>query len=242
MTTNARIYARFSPRRNAAECDSINKQLDACREYCERQKFNVVATYADEAISGTDETRLGLNDCLNALKPGEVIVAWESSRIARSTVYMMNVCQRVIDLGSSIHCLDGMRLDASIDAWFRASLDALLDERERRITSKRTRESMRRHQKNNRAVGGKPPYGWYADEAGNLHPAPSEIVNVRLALKLHKDGMNTRAIHRRLVSLQAKSRTGSPLGRTTVQRLITRYKAGTLPSIGLLGDDVNNPV
>ena len=46
----AAIYARYSSDKQREE--SIDAQIRACREYAAAHDFNVVAVYADEAISG----------------------------------------------------------------------------------------------------------------------------------------------------------------------------------------------
>ena len=42
--TQAVIYARFSPRPDANECDSVEKQLERCRSYCKAHGYDVIST------------------------------------------------------------------------------------------------------------------------------------------------------------------------------------------------------
>jgi len=46
------LYARFSPRPNAEECDSAKKQLERCRPYSEGRGYTVIAEHKDEDLSG----------------------------------------------------------------------------------------------------------------------------------------------------------------------------------------------
>ena len=48
--SNAVIYARYSSDKQSE--DSIEAQLRACRQYAATKGYNIVAVYADEAISG----------------------------------------------------------------------------------------------------------------------------------------------------------------------------------------------
>ena len=50
--TQAVIYARFSPRPDAQDCDSVEKQRDRCRSYCKAHGYDVIAEKDDEDMSG----------------------------------------------------------------------------------------------------------------------------------------------------------------------------------------------
>lgn len=54
VKTNAVIYARFSSKMQN-DGASIDLQLDACKDFAEKNGYTVVGTYVDEAISGTKE-------------------------------------------------------------------------------------------------------------------------------------------------------------------------------------------
>ena len=55
--TRARLYARFSPRPDADECDSIERQFEEMRQECARLNIEVAGEYQDAALSGADEQR-----------------------------------------------------------------------------------------------------------------------------------------------------------------------------------------
>ena len=52
--TDCILYARFSPRRNAGECESIDTQLEALRAHATAQGYTVAGEFRDEAMSGAD--------------------------------------------------------------------------------------------------------------------------------------------------------------------------------------------
>jgi DNA invertase Pin-like site-specific DNA recombinase len=61
------LYARFSPRPNPDECDSVDKQLERCRAYCEGHGYTVVAQYHDKDLSGERaDNRPGLQKAVTA--------------------------------------------------------------------------------------------------------------------------------------------------------------------------------
>jgi len=49
------LYARFSPRRNEDECESIEAQFDFFRKYCSENNVEIVGEFADRALSGAAE-------------------------------------------------------------------------------------------------------------------------------------------------------------------------------------------
>jgi hypothetical protein len=52
------LYARFSRRPNPDECDSVEKQLERCRAYCEGHGFTVVAEYKGQRPTGSGRGQL----------------------------------------------------------------------------------------------------------------------------------------------------------------------------------------
>ena len=55
MPKTAVIYARFSC--NKQREASIDDQLRICRQWCQREKYAIVAEYCDYAISGRTDDR-----------------------------------------------------------------------------------------------------------------------------------------------------------------------------------------
>ena len=77
------LYARFSPRPDAAESESNDAQFDLCRAHAKRMGWTVAGEYQDAARSGDDEDRPGLWAALDALTKGEVflgLVSWTGWR------------------------------------------------------------------------------------------------------------------------------------------------------------------
>ncbi len=54
------IYTRYSPRPNAQECASCEKQEKRCEDYAKSQKYDIWGYYRDESVSGGDLDRPGL--------------------------------------------------------------------------------------------------------------------------------------------------------------------------------------
>src|SRR5438046_8651834 len=81
------LYARFSPRPNAEECDSVEKQLERCRAYSLGHGYTVVAEHHDKDLSGARaDNRPGLQNAISAAcKRKAVLVVYSLSPLGRCT-------------------------------------------------------------------------------------------------------------------------------------------------------------
>lgn len=82
--TRAALYARFSCEKQRDA--SIEDQLFACNQYCDRMGYEVVAQYCDYAISGRSDDRPQFQMMVAeaAERKFDVIVVWNMSRFARN--------------------------------------------------------------------------------------------------------------------------------------------------------------
>ncbi len=81
-------YARVSTQDQQKGLDS---QIRALRIYCEQNQINNWELFADEAISGTKESRPSLNRMMAAVEAGEIdnVIVFSFSRYARSVTHML---------------------------------------------------------------------------------------------------------------------------------------------------------
>lgn len=63
---NVVIYARFSS--NSQREASIEEQVKICREYAERNNYNIVKVYSDSVISGKTDNRPALKSCCTTVQ------------------------------------------------------------------------------------------------------------------------------------------------------------------------------
>ncbi len=224
------VYARFSPRKNAATCLSNETQISICREYCEKQGYEVAAVFEDAAISGK-ASRKGLRGAIAVLKPGDVLVAYASSRLARNALLLLLTYQQVAKKKASVELVeDGGRIsNEPIDICMR-TVRAAFDEFDRQMIGKRTSDAMRRHMANGMAMGSSPPYGKMAGpmvESGGkkrrtVVDNDSEQAVIRYIRMLAAGGAGMRAIARQLNEEGIESR-GLEWGHVTVSRILARF-------------------
>src|SRR5262249_31952251 len=83
--TPAVVYARHSPRPEAEECDSVEKQIERCRTYCSKQGYTIVKEFSDKNMSGgRADNRPGLQAALReTIKHKATLIVYSRDRLAR---------------------------------------------------------------------------------------------------------------------------------------------------------------
>lgn len=228
MRIHAIIYARFSERRNAAECRSIEKQIDHCRRHCELHDWSVAACYDDAAMSGARaDNRPGLQTALDhACRVGGAFVSYELSRWARSTKDALVIAERLSKAGAHLVSLREQIDTTTAMGRFTYTLMAALAELEREQTAERTRDAMLHHQAKGRRMSDRPPYGWMNDpcNSGELVRNRTEQATIAIILRLYESGKSLRAIGREL-SESGNSCRGGDWHHSTIKRVIDRVHA-----------------
>jgi site-specific DNA recombinase len=203
------VYARFSPRKNQNECESIEAQLEFCRKWCKDNKVKIVGEFADRALSGADEDRPELWAAVAALEKGYVLVVYRLDRLARS-VYLSDIIERAVHAKKATFLSiagEGTWSDSDEDFLVRKILQALA-EYERKVISARTKAAMLRHQANGKLMGSIPPYGYMVDPDNGKKIVKNryELVIIREIKKLHGKGLSLRQIAEELTKLKYKPR------------------------------------
>lgn len=234
-TTKAIIYARFSPRRNAEECESIETQEYYCRQYCEKHGYEVVEVFSDPDVSGSDEDRPILWSAVDAIKRGYVLVVYKTDRLARG-VYLDEAIRRMIaKQGGLIEAVEGSTNGTRPEDDLIRQVLAAFAEYERKVIAARTRAAMRRHQSSGRAMSKHAPFGWREGEPEQVSDPTTGKVKVRRRLEiddaeqevirfvmgLHREGTPMRAIARAVAAKGYKPR-GAEWNHHLIRSIIDR--------------------
>ena len=203
------VYSRYSPRRNANDCESIEVQLDFCRKYCSENNIEIVREFADRALSGGDEDRPELWAAIAALERGYVLVVYRLDRLARS-VYLSDIIERSVHAKKATFLSiagEGTWSDSDEDFLIRKILQALA-EYERKVISARTRAAMLRHQAAGRLMGSIAPYGFMIDpdNSRRIVKNPHERIIINQIKRLHDKGLSLRKIANELTNLNYQPR------------------------------------
>lgn len=198
MATQAVVlYARFSPRPNAAECDSTVRQLDDLRAWVADQGWVVRSEHHDDALSGADADRPGVWDAIQAAHRGDLLAVRSFDRLARDT-YLNAVIQHKAGLrGVNIVSMTEQSASEQGPAanLLRTILGAIA-EFQRHMIQARTREAMRVHQAAGRRMSAICPFGWARDaqRPGRMLHEPAEQAMIATIRQLRTDGLTTSQI------------------------------------------------
>ena len=164
-------YARFSSSNQREE--SIDAQLRAIREYCERNGIQLVAVFTDEAISGKSDNRDDFQKMVKGVIKGhydvDAILVHKFNRFARnkydSALYkkrLKEVGVRVISVTQNIDDTpEGELLEGfleTIDQYYSANLAV------------EVRKGLRENALKGKHAGGQVPFGYSLDKDGYYVP------------------------------------------------------------------------
>ena len=217
-------YLRISLDRSDLGPEAQRASIEA---WAAREGVEVVSWHFDQGVSGGAAIkRPALLDALASLETecaGLLVVA-KRDRLARDTMNAIAIEGLVAKAGARIVSAAGEGTDADADDPAAFMLRRMLDvfaEYERLVIKARTRAALRVKRSKGEARG-ETPYGWTRDAAGMLVAEPTEQNVVAVIRELHAAGMSLRAIAGELEARGLVSRTGKPLGKTQVARVLAR--------------------
>ena len=191
------IYARYST--DLQDKTSIDGQVANCKVLAEKEGFEVVATFADEGISGNDDTRPQYQAMLTALKAGqfECIVCDETSRVTRNQAELHRLVAELKFRDQFLITADGIDTrneSAEIVLAVKAAIDAM----EGRKTGYRVYRSLRERHKNGHSTGGK-LYGYTSVQDGDYRKRvidPEQASVIKEIFKRYAAGESSKRIVR----------------------------------------------
>jgi len=223
MKKQAILYTRFSPRPNAEDCESCEKQEERCRAFCEAKGYQVDGYEHDKEVSGGDLCRPGQQKAKNALQDGYVLVVDRSDRLARDMLVNLTIRHEVERKGATIAYADGsMVADTPEGELFQNILAAFAAYERARI-----RDRLRKWAAGKKAKGewmGKPPIGWMRDpeNSAKLIEHSTERQAITRACDLKSRSYTSIEIAD-ILSREFGPCRGNPWSDRTVRRLVRKY-------------------
>lgn len=140
--------------RVSTDQQDLANQRHGILEYCNDTAFTNLQ-FIEDTVTGKKnwrERRLG--DMLNQAVAGDVVVFAEVSRIARSTLQVLEVLQHCTDHHIHVHIAkQKMRFDGSMQSKITATVLGMAAEIEREFISMRTKEALAARKKNGMILG-----------------------------------------------------------------------------------------
>ncbi len=241
MTKQAIIYTRFSPRPNADECKSCDKQEERCFAYATTLGYQVSDGFRDEATSGSALNRPGLVEAIGHLGPGWVLVVDSSDRLARDMLVNLTIRQQVADAGATIEYADGSPNGASPESVLFQNILAAFSAYERDRIRLRTKSGLKRKRENSERTTGHIPIGWMLDPENPrmlVRQTTERWAIVRMCGLSH--GGITSGEIAPLLDLEYGPCRGKPWSPRTIRKMIQKHSYWAAPD-GDLGLEPSHP-
>ena len=125
--------------------DAENQKIGVAKE-AERRGLAIDEYIVDDGVSGGIEPeKRKLGKLLNKLKPGDVLISGELSRLGRTLFMIMRILEHCMNTGISVYThKDGYELGDNIQSKVLAFAFGLAAEIERKMISERTKEALAR--------------------------------------------------------------------------------------------------
>jgi len=225
--TKAILYARFSPRPKAAECESCETQIADLQGYCLANGHEIIGEFADKALSGGDgwEDRPQLLEATVQVKKGMLLLVRSYDRLFRDVDAAWAYRAKMEAKGVKIVSItepqangDGMnaKLIRFIFLW--------IAEYNRAMIRARVKSKMLAHQAAGRRMSKELPWGWQPDpnNPAKMVPCMAELAIAERIKALRIEGLGFRAIGRRLEE-EGHSRRGKPTwSHEIIRRILQR--------------------
>jgi site-specific DNA recombinase len=205
---NAIGYVRVSTEEQVKDGVSMEAQEAKIRAWAQLNNALQVNIFRDAGVSGQRASnRPGIQAALDAIAPGDALVVYSLSRLARSTKDTIAIAE-LLDKRSADLVSLSERIDTTTAAGkmvFR--MLAVLSEFERDQVSERTKLALNHKKSRGEKTGGDIPFGFSAD-GDRLQPDTQEQAAITLIRDLHGAGHSLRRIARELELKGYRTKTG----------------------------------
>ena len=218
----AAAYARYSTDKQTD--NSIAYQLDAIRKYCREHDITIVATFADEAESGTNTDREGFRQMVAAAGRGEfdAVVIYDVTRGSRDVGDWFTFRKAMLMLGVQVIATTQSLGDITNSNDFLLELISVgMGQREVLEARQKSINGVAVRARQGAFLGGVPPLG-YDIVNGAYVVNPCEARTVRTIFAMYADGQSYNAILEAIDG--AIGKRGQPLGRNSLHSILTNER------------------
>ena len=140
LHTMTKIFAYL---RVSTDAQDVANQRHGIVQYCASKQFHAPLFVDDTASGKTDWRTRALGNIISQAAPADVLVVSEVSRLARSTLQVLEIMRECVAKNVHLHVVkNGIVLDGSMQAKIVATVLGLAAEIERDFISSRTKEAL----------------------------------------------------------------------------------------------------
>ncbi|MDY2723916.1 MAG: recombinase family protein [Coriobacteriales bacterium] len=220
MNGTAVIYARYSCSRQREA--SIDDQLRVCRQWCEREGYEVVATYSDYAMSGRTDERPEFQRMIAAAGESDIVLVYMMDRFSRdpydAPIYKRELERHGVRLVSALESIP----DSPEGILYEKLLEGLAAA-ESAKTSVRSKRGMHGNALKCMA-NGVPVFGYRVGADGRYEVDEHEAAMVRDAFVMRAAGESYAGIAQALADRGVRTSAGRPCSTAMVTRMLRSMK------------------
>lgn len=183
-------YGRFSSNNQREE--SIDAQLRAIRDYCEKEGIELVAEYTDEAQSGKTDDRDEFQEMVNDIFKGRIevdyILVHKFNRFARNKYDSALYKKRLREIGVKVISVT-QKIDDTPEGEMLESFIEAIDQYYSANLALEVKKGLKENALKGKYTGGKIPYGLKVDTDGYFCPDENTAPVVRRIFEQYADGV-----------------------------------------------------
>lgn len=217
-------YARFSSNNQREE--SIDAQLRAIRDYCERENIQLVDIYSDEAQSAKTDNRDDFKNMTDAIFKGnydiDAVLVHKFNRFARNKYDSALYKKRLRDIGIKVVSVT-QPIDDSPEGRILESLIEAMDEYYSENLALEVKKGMLENALKGKHTGGGKLLGLSVDDEGYYYPDENAPIIYRI-FKEYADGVPKTKIVERLNREGYRNQYGRKFNTRTITDLLQNEK------------------
>ena len=196
-------------------------QRAAIAAWATRSGVEVTAWCEDLGVSGAAplDKRPGLNNALDLLTAGDVLVVAKRDRLSRDTMANAMIERLVQRAGARVQSSDGTGNEDTPEGMLMRRMVEAFAEYERQVIKARTKAALATKAAKGEHISGLAPFGTKFD-AGMVVADAEELGVLRDVEALHSKGATLRVIADELNSRGLKNRMGAPFSRQNVHSIV----------------------
>lgn len=219
-------YARVSTPTQATKGIGLDVQISQIKSYAESHGYALQEIFSDSGVSGTKETREGIEKLFAALDKGDFVIVQNTNRLWRDIFAEATILKTLMNIGADIISID--EPDINIEKILKDPEGALMFGVMSAIAAYQRLEINRklgRARTTKAKAGDKPagrvPYGYkYADDRKSIEVNQDESVIVRQIFSLAQMGNSTSKIAKTLNEKGLRTRSGNPWAKSSIRFIL----------------------
>lgn len=218
-------YARYSSNNQREE--SIDAQLRAINDYCNKENVDLIEEYFDEAQTGKNDGRDDFQKMVNAILKGHIVVdavlVHKFNRFARNKYDSALYKKRLREIGVRVVSVT-QKIDDTPEGEMLEGFIEVIDEYYSANLALEVKKGLKENALKGKYTGGKIPYGLRVDEDGFFCPDEKTAPIVRRIFELYAEGTPKAAICKMLNEQGYRNQYGRFFNTRTIYDMLRNEK------------------